>query len=240
MHSILRLFVLAALALLAACASSTPATEPEVTGPAETQAPPPKPPAEPLPERSCIELDRDIHTVMAAHSACTSSTECGTAAGACPKFVACGLAVRASDIAQVDAEVAAISERYKAQCNICARGQVSCIKQNSVCREGRCTRETDQATYDRLEQEAAGLVQKHNSCASDTDCVIVRGDVGCLMAFVCGVPVNKDQEQAFVALAAPLSATFREYWGNCAEAVAACTISTPICNEGRCSSKRAP
>jgi hypothetical protein len=145
--------------------------------------------------------------------------------------------VRASDIAQVDAEVAAISERYKAQCNMCARGQVSCIKQNSVCREGRCKHETDQATHDRLEQEAETLVQKHNSCASDADCVLVHGEVGCLMAFVCGVSVNKGQEQAFVALAAPLSATFREYWGDCAEQAAACFIATPVCSEGRCSSK---
>lgn len=240
MPNILCSFLLAALALSAACASSTPATEPEVTGPAETQAPPPKPPAQPLPERSCIELDRDIHAVMATHNACTSSTECGTAAGACPKGVACGIAVRASDIAQVDAEVGAISERYKAQCNLCARGQVSCIKQNSVCREGRCKLETDRATHDRLEQEAEALVQKHNGCASDADCVFARGDGGCLTAFACGVSVNKDQEQAFVALAAPLSATFYEYWGDCVEAAALCSIGTPICSEGRCSRKRAP
>ncbi|HET6331677.1 MAG TPA: hypothetical protein VFG30_00615 [Polyangiales bacterium] len=240
MHDILRSFLLAALALLAACASSTPATEPEVTAPAETQAPPPKPPAQPLPERSCRELDRDIHAVMAAHNACTSSTECGTAAGACPKGVACGIAVRVSDIAQVDTEVAAISERYKAQCNLCAREHVSCIKPNSVCREGRCKHEPDQATHDRLEQEAAALVQKHNRCASDADCVIARGDGGCLEAFACSVSVNKDQEQAFVALAAPLSATFYEYWGDCVEARAACFIATPICREGRCSRKRAP
>lgn len=238
MHSILRSFLLAALALLAACASSTPATEPEVTAPAETQAPPPEPPAQPLPERSCIELDRDIHTVIGTHNACTSSTECVTAAAACPKGVGCGFAVRASDVAQVNTEVAAISERYKAQCNLCAREHVRCIKPNPVCREGRCKHEPDRATHDRLEQEAEALVQKHNSCASDADCVFARGDGGCLMAFACGVSVNKEQEQAFVALAEPLAATFYEYNGYCPAADAHCSVATPICSEGRCSRKR--
>lgn len=223
-----------ATAALASCAPSTPKEES-----APAQATPP-PPMQALPERSCEELARDAHAVITAHNTCTADAECATAAAACPGGFACGLAVRASDIAQVNAEVAPISDRYKAQCKECARERVRCMKPNPVCSEGRCAHAPSKSDCDRLEQEAEALIQKHNSCSSDADCVFARGGGGCPMAFGCGVVVNKAQEQAFVTLADPLSATFHEQCGFCAATVAECAAATPICSAGHCSRKREP
>lgn len=232
-----RSFFLAALVAMAACA---PPKSSATAVPAERSAiPAPPPGAQALPQRNCQELEQDAYAVIAAHSTCTADTDCATAAAACPSGFACGVAVRASDVAQVNADVAPISDRYKAQCSKCARERVRCMKPNPVCREGSCVHEPVQSNCEQLEHEAEALVQEHNSCRSDADCVFARGSGGCPMAFVCGASVNKAEEQAFVALAAPLSSTFYEHCGRCAVQTALCMAATPICSEGRCSSKSA-
>ncbi|HET6331676.1 MAG TPA: hypothetical protein VFG30_00610 [Polyangiales bacterium] len=204
--------------------------------PAEPQAAPTPAPA--LPERTCDQLQDDAATLINTHNACTADADCAAAAAGCPNGFACGVAVRAGDLAHVDAEMASISDRYKTQCKHCARERVRCMKLNPVCNDGHCAHAPDQAVCDRLDQEAEALVQKHNACASDADCVFARGSGGCPEAFACGVSVNKDQEKAFVELAAPLSKTFYEYCDRCTSQTAECVAATPVCSEGRCSRKR--
>jgi hypothetical protein len=149
------------------------------------------------------------------------------------------VAVNARYVAATNAALDPISDRFKTQCGRCAHEQVRCGKPSLVCREGRCARQAHEGECDRLEQEAKALIQKHNTCATDSDCVFARDGGACPLAFACGAVVNKAEEQAFVALAAPLSKTFDEYCARCMVEVAHCSAAEPICDSGRCSRRRA-
>jgi hypothetical protein len=231
------IFLCAVLMGLAACAPSAPVHGSTATVPSAPEAAPRAERA--LSERSCRKLSHDAYVVINAHNECTADAECGMAAAACTSGFGCGVAVRASDVAQVDAEVASISERYEAGCNPCARQRVRCMKANPVCRDGRCRHAPTESSCDQLEQEAKALLQEHNGCNDDADCVFARGVAGCPQAYVCGAIVNEAHEQAFAALAAPLSNTVREQCGRCALEVASCFTATPACRDGRCSRERA-
>lgn len=234
MKNVPRLVLAALLVGLAACAPSAPAQGSTVPSALESALPA----EQALPERGCRKLAQDAYAVVNAHNECAADAECGMAAAACTSGFACGVAVRASDIAQVDAEMAPISERYEAGCGRCARDRVRCMEPSPVCRDGRCRHAPTESSCDQLEHEAKALLQEHNRCEDDADCVFARGVVGCPEAFVCGAIVNEAQEQAFAELAAPLSNTVRDQCGRCALQLASCFTATPVCREGHCSRER--
>lgn len=225
MANVSRLFFVAVFVGLAACA---PSSAPRAAPPA----------AQALSETTCRNLEHSAYGVIDAHNECTADAECGMAAAGCISGFGCGIAIRASDIAQVDAEVAPISERYKAGCNRCAGERVRCMKSNPVCRDGRCMHVPVESSCRQLEQEALALLKKHDGCEDDDDCVFAQGVVGCAQAYVCGAIVNKAHEQAFTALAAPMSNAVREQCGRCALELASCFTATPICEDGHCSRER--
>jgi hypothetical protein len=222
--------------MLAACTSSTPVQQQPAAAPLEVprQAPPPV-----SPERSCKQLQTDAHVVVSEHNSCTADADCAMAKAACPQGLGCGAVVNKSHVEQASAALAPISERFSVQCGKCASEGVRCGTPNPVCREGRCMHEALHSECEGFEADAQALIQKHNSCAADSDCVFARDSGACPLAFACGAVVNKAQAQAFAAVAAPLSKTFYEYCDRCMVQVAHCSASTPICEAGRCSRKRA-
>lgn len=142
MPNALRGFVVASFIGLIACASSAPPREPATTQPAPAATPDTTPPEAAPAASGCEAAKQDAYAVVNAHNACTTDAECATASQGCAGELACGTPVRADAVERVDAELAPIWERYKAECGDCVRERVRCMRPTAVCREGRCSADT--------------------------------------------------------------------------------------------------
>jgi hypothetical protein len=182
---------------------------------------------------ACVALEAEVNALIVQHDACTLSDDC-VALGprACLPGLECGAVIAKDQKEAFATKTAPLIARYH-DCQACDADR-RCKRAKPMCKDGHC-KVYPQELCGQLAGEAQALIEKHNACTADSDCVYARGG-SCPGPLACAVLVNAKTAEAFSAATKSLSERFHEACGTCSSTECR-GQDTGVCHEGRCVSQ---